>query len=512
MYLDVVELDIIYFGGVLMILTWDIIRRTIEVLWLINVGLAIWTVFRSHRDISSTWAWLLILSILPYVGFILYLFTGRQLSHDDIFSIKTEQKKFRDRFLNEQNKLLRIHDLLPSKDQSPRSRRLVELNLNNDDALLTFNNKVETFVDGQVLFKNILKNIDQAKNSINIEFYTFYDDQLGNQVLHALEEAASRGVKIRVLYDASGSRGTHPSFFKKLRQLGGQAQPFISTAGNRFFTTPRANYHLHRKLVIIDNEVGYIGGFNIGDQYVDRSPKFGHWRDTHLRVVGQSALLMEIRFAMDWNTSCRKSHLPKYNVDSLIENFKLKVVQSDNLVPMQIVSSGPDNSNFGIRRAYEEIIAQAQNYVYIQTPYLIPGDSILEALIIAAKSGVDVRIMIPSMPDHPFVYRATEYYAKYLVNNGVKVYKYDNGFIHAKTIVSGSNIASVGSANQDFRSYQLNFEVNAFTYSSKLTKELKNIFEEDLKDSTLLTKEYFDNQSNWRKFKQYFSRLLSPIL
>lgn len=151
---------------------------------------------------------------------------------------------------------------------------------------------------------------------------------------------------------------------------------------------------------------------------------------------------------------------------------------------MQIVSSGPDNSNFGIRRAYEEIIAQAQNYVYIQTPYLIPGDSILEALIIAAKSGVDVRIMIPSMPDHPFVYRATEYYAKYLVNNGVKVYKYDNGFIHAKTIVSGSNIASVGSANQDFRSYQLNFEVNAFTYSSKLTKELKEIFEEDLKDST----------------------------
>lgn len=173
---------------------------------------------------------------------------------------------------------------------------------------------------------------------------------------------------------------------------------------------------------------------------------------------------------MDWNTSCRKSSLPTYNVDNLIENFELKVVQDNNLVPMQIVSPGPDNSNFGICRAYEEIIAQAQNYVYIQTPYLIPGDSILEALIISAKSGVDVRIMIPSMPDPPFVYRATEYYAKYLVNHGVKVYKYDNGFIHAKTIVSGSNIASVGSANQDFRSYQLNFEVNAFTYSPALAK------------------------------------------
>lgn len=507
-----VELIIYTIGGILMILTWDIIRRIIEILWLINVGLAIWTVFRSHRDIASTWAWLLILSILPYVGFILYLFTGRQLSHDDIFSIKAEQQKFRDQFLNEQNKLLKLHDLLPNKDQNPRARRLVELNLNNDDALLTFNNEVETFIDGKVLFQNLIKNIEQAKSSINIEFYTFYDDQLGNRVLKALEKAANRGVKVRVLYDASGSRGTKPSFFNKLRQLGGKAQPFISTAGNRFFTTPRANYHLHRKLVIIDNQIGYIGGFNIGDQYVDRSQKFGHWRDTHLRVTGQAALLMEIRFAMDWNTSCRKSHLSTYSVDNLIENFRLNVVQAKNLVPMQIVSSGPDNSNFGIRRAYEEIIAQAQNYVYIQTPYLIPGDSILEALIIAAKSGVDVRIMIPSMPDHPFVYRATEYYAKYLVNNGVKVYKYDNGFIHAKTIVSGSNIASVGSANQDFRSYQLNFEVNAFTYNPALATELKEIFEKDLKESTLLTKKYFNDQSHWRKFKQYFSRLLSPIL
>lgn len=221
---------------------------------------------------------------------------------------------------------------------------------------------------------------------------------------------------------------------------------------------------------------------------------------------------MEVRFAMDWNTSCRKSHLPNFDIDKLIDDFKLKVTRADNLVPMQIVSSGPDNSNFGIRRAYEEIIAQAQKYVYIQTPYLIPGDSILESLIIAAKSGVDVRIMIPCMADHPFVYRATEYYAKYLVNQGVKVYKYDNGFIHAKTMVSGSNIASVGSANQDFRSYKLNFEVNAFNYNPELTEKLKKIFEEDLNQSTLLTKEYFDKQSAWRKFKQYFSRLLSPIL
>lgn len=496
----------------MMIADWDTIRRIIEVLWIINIAFAIWTVFRSKREIASTWAWLLVLSVLPYIGFILYMFLGRKLTHEEIFAIQDEQKKLRDNYLREQTRLLKEHDLLPAKDQKPRARRLTELNLNNDDAILTYNNEVQVFTDGQELFKNMIDSINQAKELVDVEFYTFYDDQLGNSILKALEAAQKRGVQVRVIYDASGSRGTHPSFFDKLRELGGQAQPFISTSSKKYwFRTPRANYHLHRKLVIIDHKIGYIGGFNIGDQYVDRSKKFGHWRDTHLRVVGQSPILMEVRFAMDWNTSCRKTHLPKYNLSQMRE-FKIVTSNSPDKVPMQIVSSGPDSDNFAIRRSYQEIIASSRDYVYIQTPYLIPEAPMLEALIVAAKSGTDVRIMIPCMPDHAFVYRATEYYAKYLTANGVKVYKYDNGFIHAKTMVSGSNISSVGSANQDFRSYSLNFEVNAFSYSPKLAQELKKIFEEDLKESTLLTNEYFSNQSRWLKFKQYFSRLLSPIL
>ncbi|ARD06677.1 cardiolipin synthase [Lactobacillus amylolyticus] len=494
-----------------MIWTWDVIRRIIEVLWLINIAFAIWTVFRSRRNIASTWAWLLVLSVFPYIGFILYLFLGRHLSHDKIFAIQDEQKKIRDQFLSKQRDELRKHDLLPEKDRKPRARRLVELNLNNDDAILTYNNQVEVFTDGPTLFDNLVENINQAKEMIDVEFYTFYDDHLGNSVLAALEEAQKRGVKVRVIYDASGSRGTKPSFFNKLRDLGGQAQPFISTSSKYWFITPRMNYHLHRKVVVIDHRIGYIGGFNIGDQYVDRSQKFGHWRDTHLRVVGQAADLMEIRFAMDWNTSCRKTRLPKYNLGWL-KDFKIQTADNDEQVPMQIVSSGPDSENAAIRRSYQEIIASSLDYVYIQTPYLIPEAPMLESLIIAAKSGIDVRIMVPCMADHTFVYRATEYYAKYLTENGVKVYKYDNGFIHAKTMVSDSNISSVGSANQDFRSYSLNFEVNSFNYSPELSAKLKAIFEEDLKKSTLMTNEYFNQQSAWRKFKQYFSRLLSPIL
>lgn len=495
-----------------MILTWDIIRRTLEVLWIINVIFAVWTVFRSRRSVVATWAWMLVLTILPGIGFILYLFFGRQLSQDEIFAIQKEQKETRNHYLNQQKKMLQEYDLLPRKERVPRVRMLTELNLNNDDDILTFANHVKVYTDGPELFDQMIEDIKNAKVTVNLEFYTFYADKLGHRVLAALEQAAKNGAKVRVIYDTSGSRGTKPAFFDHLRELGGQAQPFISTSKKHWFTTPRLNYHLHRKLVVIDHNTGYIGGFNIGDQYVNQSKKFGHWRDTHLRVEGQSPILMEVRFAMDWNTSTRRTSLPKFELDEL-KNFIVdrKDFESDNNVAMQIVASGPDNQRYGIRRGYEGIIASAKEYVYIQTPYLIPEDSILESLIIAANSGVDVRIMIPCMPDHPFVYRATEYYAKYLVAHGVKVYKYNDGFIHAKTMVSDSNISSVGSANQDFRSYTLNFEVNSFNYNPLLTKELKEIFEKDLEKCTLLTNEYFAKQSSWLKFKQYFSRLLSPI-
>ena len=492
--------------------TWDVVRRLIEILWLINIAFAIWTVFRTRRDIASTWAWLLVLSALPIVGFILYLFVGRKLSNDDIFNIRMEQREYRDKYVRQQERLLKRHKLLLQSERLARARQLISLSASLDSALVTFNNRVKVFIDGKKLFQQMIADFDQAGDHIYVEFYTFYSDNLGKQILAALERAAKRGVKVKVLYDLSGSRGTTYKFFAHLEELGGEAQPFNSKANKRI-TTPRLNYHLHRKIVAIDGKLGYIGGFNIGDQYLGEDPKFGYWRDTHLRVAGQTVIALTARFGMDWNTTCRKTKKERVDLDKLLADLEIERPSDPGQdVAMQIVSSGPDNDNFAIRRAYESIISSARQYVYIQTPYLIPGEPILESLIIAARSGIDVRVMIPCMPDHPFVYRATEYYAKYLVNNKVKVYKYNNGFIHAKTMVSGNNLASVGSANQDYRSYRLNFEVNAFTYNEELTAQLKQIFENDIQDSTLLTPEYFDQQSNWRKFKQYFSRLLSPVL
>lgn len=263
-----------------MILTWDIVRRTIEVLWLINIGFAVWTVFRSRRSVVATWAWMLVLTVLPGIGFLLYLFFGRQLSQDEIFTIQKEQKKIRNHYLKKQSQMLRDYALLPEKERLPRARMISELNLNNDKAILTFANKVKVFTDGPELFDQMIADIKNAQKSVSLEFYTFYADYLGKRVLSALEEAAKNGAKVRVIYDTSGSRGTKPAFFEHLRELGGQAQPFISTSKKHWFTTPRLNYHLHRKLVVIDHQIGYIGGFNIGDQYVNESKKFGHWR-TH---------------------------------------------------------------------------------------------------------------------------------------------------------------------------------------------------------------------------------------
>ena len=342
-----------------MVWTWDVIRRIIEILWLINIGFAIWTVFRSRRDIASTWAWLLVLTVFPFVGFVAYLILGRQLSHDDIFTLRKEEAQVRDKFLKKQHHLINKHELLPKGARHTKDRMMVNAFLNNGEAPITFNNQVDLFADGYVKFSHLIDDINHAQKMVNLEYYTFYADDLGHRILHALEGAAHRGVKVRVLYDTSGSRGTRPQFFEHLRELGGEAQPFIS-APKHWFMTPRMNYHLHRKLVIIDHQLGYIGGFNIGNQYLGLSPKFGYWRDSHIRVHGQAAQMMELRFAMDWNTSCRRSRLPRFDLSPYLQQFTIQrptdeEIKAQDLVSMQIVSSGPDNQRFAIRRGYENL-------------------------------------------------------------------------------------------------------------------------------------------------------------
>lgn len=479
------------------------------VVLVINVTAAIITVFKDKRDIAATWAWLLVLFMLPIVGFIIYLFVGKKISSNRLFDLQEQEKLGIDQLVDLQKTQWDERDLIP-KDEvlSEGNRELTRLFLDIDHAILTKHNQVKIYTDGLTKFAALIKDIKQAKDHIHIEYYTFYDDKIGNQILRILEKKALQGVKVRIIYDSLGSRGMRHNFFRQLEKNGGEAEPFFGTKSAPIHS-PRINYRDHRKVVVIDGKVGYIGGFNIGDQYLGRMRKFGYWRDTHIRVVGNVVAALQTRFLMDWNATVK--NVPNAGPIRYQDNY-YPLVHGKGKTSIQIVSSGPDNDRQAIRRGYFKMINNARKYVYIQTPYLIPDDSIMDALEVAKQSGVDVRVMIPCMPDHPFVYRATEYYAKQLTEQGVKIYRYDKGFLHSKTVVVDDQISSVGSANLDFRSFKLNFEANAFLYGNSFAKKMKQIFEKDEQDCTLLDNEFFAKQSWWRKFKQYFSRLLSPIL
>lgn len=487
-----------------MALTWTIIRWFLLTIVLINEVAAIYTVFREKRDIAATWAWLLVLTLIPIIGFIIYAFLGRKLPHRRLNLMKT-QTQLRIQEAIDRQKQQFINMPKPRHTTTQIYRRTVMLFQSLDDSFLSQHNQVTIYTTGQELFSQMFDEIAAAKKSIHIEFYTIYNDQIGNQLRTLLERKAAEGVEVRVLYDSWGSMGVRQSFYDGLRERGGHATQFLLTHNNLFDF--RLNYRDHRKIVVLDGKIGYVGGFNIGDQYLGRLPKFGPWRDTHLRIVGGGVYGLQRRFIGDWNASVRPAEkLAHYR--QYFPEIKVK----HGSTALQVVSSGPESEQEKIKLGYLRLINAAQDHIWIQTPYLIPDDSVLDALRVAVHSGIDVRIMIPCKPDHPFVYRATEYYAHALANEGVTIYTYQRGFLHAKTMMIDGKMASVGSANLDFRSFKLNFEINAFIYDSDTTDQLEQIFVNDIRNSRVKTAAAFAQQSHWLHFKQRFSRLLSPIL
>lgn len=451
------------------------------------------------RDISAAWAWLFVMLLLPGIGFIIYLFFGWKLNQRQIFDLKAQKR-------------LGISDMAEYQKRNPKNKPtldtnlendLVQMFLNTDNAILTTKNDLKIFTDGHEKFNSLFEDLKKAKHHINIEYFTIYDDQLGKKLRKILVQKAREGVQVRVLYDLFGSKGSKQKFFKELIQAGGEVTPFMkSKLGYYSF---RINFRNHRKIVVIDGSVGYIGGFNIGDQYLGRNKRFGNWRDTHLRLEGSVVLQLQSRFFMDWNASAKRQ-----KVQFSLDYFPQSNVQ--NNIPMQIVSSGPENDVQKIKQGYIKMIMGAKHSIWIETPYFIPDDALMEALLIAIRSGIEVRIVIPQMPDHPFVYRATEYYVQQLLKAGARIYSYQNGFMHAKTIAVDNMITSVGSANWDIRSFKLNFEANAFMYDPKVAEQIIATIKNDLKDARELDEEYFKQQSSWKKFRQLASRLISPIL
>ena len=468
-----------------------------------NIILAITVIFLERKNASSAWAWLLILYFLPLIGFLLYLLLGRQLRKKHLFRWEGRKNIGIDKLISYQIDAVKNGKLDYRINHVEEYNQLIYMNLTGSNAVLTQDNDVQIFTDGTDKFEALIEDIENAKEHIHIQYYIFKLDNLGTRILNALIERAKNGVKVRILYDEMGSRGVKKRNFNELIKHGGEIEVFFPSILP--LINPRLNFRNHRKIVVIDGRIGYIGGFNVGDEYLGLNNKFGYWRDTHLRIEGSSVHPLQTRFLLDWNQASQK-HRVHYS-----ERYFPAIPLKGNTA-MQIISSGPDTDWANIKNGYIKLISNAKKFVYIQTPYFIPDESFFDAVKIAALSGVDVRIMIPNKPDHMFVYWATYSYVGMLLDVGAKIYIYDNGFIHAKMIVVDDEAASVGTANIDNRSFTLNFEVNAFIYDIDVSHSLSEIFERDMLDSYELTKSLYAQRTLWIKFKESLSRLLSPIL
>ncbi|MFR4968866.1 cardiolipin synthase [Lactobacillus kalixensis] len=486
-----------------MLLLHDFLRIII----ITNTFLAFYIVFHRRRSVSTTWAWLIILLILPVIGLTIYAFFGRGISQENIFAIN---KQHHIGLKNVQKTITAAPKKASKTDSSNKAKIAIKFFNKDHDSPLTKNNNVKLYDDGEKMFAAMIKDIKHAKQTINVEFYTFYNDEIGNQILDLLIKKAKSGVQVRVLYDAWGSMGATKSWFDQLRDAGGEVLQFITS--RNAITRYRINYHLHRKIVVIDGIISWTGGFNIGDQYLGKKKKFGYWRDSQVRIIGSASLLLQERFVMDWNASIHKNtEIITYN-DLLFPDLDENKITASNNIAAQVISDGPDRDEAYMRNGMMRLMLLARKRLWIQTPYLIPDDAMFAAWQTIAASGVDVRIMIPSKPDHPFIYRATQWYANELTRLGVKIYIYNNGFLHAKTTVIDNLYSTVGSMNQDFRSYNLNFEDNVIFYDTKFNQEMAESFERDMANSTLLTKEMIKKQGRWLRTLQSFSRMLSPIL
>ncbi|WP_404456506.1 cardiolipin synthase [Virgibacillus necropolis] len=466
-----------------------------------NIVLATTIIFLERKDATSTWAWLMVLLFIPIAGFFLYLVFGKKISNKRIFTWETKSKLGVKRSVQSQLRAIEEDTFTFKHEELSEYKDLYYMHLRNNDAIFTQDNKVDIYTDGEDKFKALIQDLERATDHIHMLYYIIRYDGLGKRIADVLVKKANEGVEVRVLYDDMGSRTLSRKFIKRIRHAGGQVEAFFPPKIPKI--NMKINYRNHRKITIIDGKIGYIGGFNIGDEYLGKDAKFGYWRDTHLRVVGDAVNHMQTRFILDWNQASRNDIL--YN-----DRFYDSVPSGD--VGIQIVTSGPDSEWEQIKNGYIKMILSAKKYIYIQTPYFIPDESLADALRIACLSGVDVKIMIPNKPDHPFVYWATLSYIGDLLKAGADVYIYQNGFLHAKTIVVDGKIASVGTANIDVRSFRLNFEGNAFLYDKTVAQKLLASYMEDISHSTQMTRKLYEKRSIGIRFKESISRLLSPIL
>lgn len=448
-------------------------------------------VISENRNPVRTLAWITVLLMLPGLGILLYFFFGRNIRNRYKMSRRNRRKlKKKEPDPNVNYKEL---GLTPDAVQ--------EIRLGNSLTGSHFypGNKVDIYIWGAKKFKNFKEDLRNAQKYINIQYYIFSDDSIGREIADILVERAKAGVKVRLIYDHVGSLGTSNKFFKRMREAGVDASPFLKVMLP--WLGSQINWRNHRKLCVIDGKIGYVGGMNVADRYIDGGKEFECWRDTHVRVEGPVVAAIQHSFAVDWYFMGRELITDSVDTHSIKGN-----------VGAQLISSGPTSQWPNIEYMFHTAIGNAKRRVFIQTPYFLPTEPLLRDLITAALSHVDVRIMIPRRCDSRMLNYASASYITQCLQAGVKIYFYEPGMLHAKMIVVDDDFASIGSTNFDFRSFEHNFEANLFFYTPEIVAKAIEIFRHDLDSCTRVNAETWKKRPFIRKAIESVIRLLSPIL
>ncbi len=480
---------------------WSIFWRIFSLIFLATAIPVAIMIVMEKRSPFKTIAWILVLILIPIIGLIFYLFFGQEYRKQKIYSRKGIKSLSRIRKLSTIQ--LRQIEQSPLKISSKAMDKIniIRLLLNNSNALLTTGNKLKLLNNGEATFEAIFKAIENAKHHVHLEYYIYDDDKIGNRLKKLLIEKSKEGVEIRIILDDVGSWGLKENFLNELRENDIEVYPFMEVRFPRL--TSQVNFRNHRKILVIDGEIGFTGGINIADRYIEGNPKIGPWRDTHLQITGDAVACLQVIFAADWYFVINENLSGEKYFPPLSESKG---------TPVQVSASGPDSDWESIEQAFFAAITNAKQYVYITTPYLMPPQPLVSALKTAALSNVDVRIIIPEKSDSITPKWCSFSYVEELLEAGIKIYFYQAGFIHSKIIVVDDIFSTVGTTNLDFRSLETNFEVNAFMYEEKFARQIVRYFKEDIKNSREIKLEEWIHRPWHNKVRESLAHIVSPML
>ena len=466
--------------------------------WILNILYAltilgiIAVVVSENRNPVKSLAWVTVLLVVPVVGLVLYIVFGRNIQNKRIIS-RRNRRKLRRLGAGGGTDPAKIEDAGAVMPQINLAYALCGSHYYEG-------NDVGIFDNGQEKFDALLADIAAARSYINMQYYIIVNDNIGIRVMEALMERARAGVKVRLIYDHVGSFKLSNRYLRRLKEAGVEAYPFFKVVFPPFGT--RINWRNHRKIVVIDGKVGYIGGMNVADRYVDGGKLFDVWRDLHLRVEGPAVSALQQSFAVDWN----------FMGQPLLEEGPLATAVKGHSVGMQLVTGGPTTQWLNMTLVFQQAIARARKCIYIQTPYFIPSEGLVHALQVAALSKVDVRLMIPRRSDSDMLRWASFSYVQECLRAGIKVYLYEKGMLHSKAIIIDDDFCTVGSTNFDFRSFEHNFEANMLIYSTDFNARMKALFVRDMRDSRRVTSSAWRHRPWREKALESVMRLFSPIL